>query len=170
MMIPTLVVSQELPYNDDGLVVYEKILDYPNLSKPEIHKYSRKWVDDTFNQSSEVIQSEDQSEGELIGTGYSKSDLTHVIRISMIPNEYIGYKFSISSRDGKSRIRFYSVELTDEYLKGISVEAIDRSYRNKKSTKTVDAWINRVSELNSVFDGLIDMYNHGIMKYSKDNF
>jgi len=109
-------------------------------------------------------------DGELMGRGYSESNLTHVIRISMIPNEYIGYKFSISSRDDKVRLRFYSVELADEYLNGIAIEAIDRSYRNKKNQKTIDAWVHRVGEINAVFDALINSYKSSIYKSIDDEF
>lgn len=165
-----IACAQEFPYNSDGLVVYERVFDYENLTKSEIHKYSRLWVDDLFSKSSEVIQSDLPDDGELTGSGYSKSYLTHVMRISMIPNDYIGYKFSVSSRDGKSRVRFYAIELTDEYLKGIAIEPIDRSYRAKKNEKTVSAWVNRVSELNKVFDDLLQSYNNSIHKYAKDKF
>lgn len=170
LFIPLPAFGQELPYNQEGSVVYERIFDFDNMDKDIIHQFSRKWIDDIFDQSSEVIQSDNQKAGEIVGVGYSESNLKHSIRLSIIPNEYIRYKFTISSRDNKARVRFYSVELTDEHLRSIPVERIDKSYRNKPNKKTVDAWVQRVGELNNVFDDLLNHYEISIPKYSNDEF
>jgi len=53
----------------DGRIVYEGIVETPNLAKMDLYNNAKQWFVDYFNSSKDVIQNEDKDQGRIIGKG-----------------------------------------------------------------------------------------------------
>ncbi|RZL52986.1 MAG: DUF4468 domain-containing protein, partial [Pedobacter sp.] len=101
-----LVFPKEFPLKEEK-VVYEKVDTVSSLNKQQIYTASKKWIADTFKSGKAVIQSENETSGQIIGKGYGKV----IFDDEGVIIKYIQVKFSIQvdAKEGRYRIRFYDL-------------------------------------------------------------
>ncbi len=94
----------------DGRIVYEGIVETPNLAKMDLYNNAKQWFVDYFNSSKDVIQNEDKDQGRIIGKGiifiYRKT-----ISINGAYDDRITVQIDL--KDGKYRYKIYNMTITE---------------------------------------------------------
>ncbi|WP_316787253.1 DUF4468 domain-containing protein [Pedobacter frigiditerrae] len=174
----------------DAKVVYESIVNLSDVNKKTIYAASKKWVADSFKSGKSVIQSEDESTGQIIGWGYGDIILDN--KGLIIQSIRLKFSVQINCKDDRYRIRFYDIYHHTEATNYISETNLPIEYystiletkksRDKKSSESDDVY-GRPSSLrkaekaklirtltNKYFNGLKDNFNIAIQKYKNDDF
>jgi len=171
LLIPFVGHSQELP-KDNGLVVYEKILEIDSLSKDDIYTYSKRWLSIRFKNAAQAIQSDDKEAGEIVSMGSMEVKNPEIRNISMW-KILLDFKILINAKDGRARIRFHEVNRLSEgeydYYR-TPIESIETYYKQVKSKRKAESWEKLASSINNDFNMLMEDYSTSITEYSADKF
>lgn len=165
-----LAKGSVLPYKN-GKVVYE-IVDSISMSKADIYAAAKKWLSDSFKNAKSVIQSDNESTGQIIGKSntYVFAEGTnffngHSIKINM--------SIQIDARDGKYRIRIYDIESVTSVMSSMPdiitpIEIHDYGQRSKKNR--IEKWENIIYVMNIDLNSLLKSFSKSLAIYSADKF
>lgn len=163
--------TSTLPYRE-GKVVYEKIAELTGINKEEIYSGAKKWLADSFKSSKNVIQSENETTGQIIGKGTTSIYDTENSGIFV---SFISLKFSIQidCKDSKYRMRFYDLQKHSDasglYVPetNMPIEEFDKITKGKKA---LARWELLTSLMNKQFEAYMVDFDKSLQKSSKDDF
>jgi len=164
-------ISNKFPLKD-GKVIYETIIELPNISKTILYGISKKWIADTFKNSNAVIQSEDISSGQIVGKGLNTVRVKN-LDVKQFDSECT---FQIDVKENKCRIRFYNIILVftaldrtfKQPLEEIAKTAEDTNLKGSKRGHRDIA--EKPNSFNAQYEELMASYREAMRKGSKDVF
>lgn len=157
--------SNVLPLKD-GKIVYEQIVEAPGVISADLFGASKKWFADSFKNPEQVVQSVNESTGQVIGKATS---LVGVFKSKSKIESYYSLKYSIQidCKDGKARIRFYDIQAGPTYNNTTSLERYDQVQIGGKKP---DVWQRLVKKTNMEFYLLASSFDRSVNKIKKDDF
>ena len=155
-----------LPYKD-GKVVYEKIDSIDNATKAKIFSAAKKWLADNFKNPKQVIQSEDEATGQIIGKGQIL-----IKEISSVPRVF-NVSIQIDCRDNKFRVRIYDIEVQIDLFGSYDIvtapiEIYDSGQRTRQNR--LQKWEVSIVQINKYIDNLTSAFSKSIISSTNDGF
>ncbi len=120
--------SLNLPKDANGNYEYQGIITVDDKTKDELHESAKEWIVLNFRSANDVIQLDDQENGQLIAKGY--------YGIMMMGMErQIYHTLRLESRDGRFR---YTVNDFEYYTPGQQRMSLERTTLSQQQGEKID--------------------------------
>ncbi|MVZ67397.1 DUF4468 domain-containing protein [Sphingobacterium sp. DK4209] len=184
LLMPLLTIGQDLPIVNDK-IVYERIIESPNLSKPELYAACKRFIANTFKSAKSVIQTEDENTGLIICKGNTILDYPKTRNSLIVTGMPVGgrksFTMQFENKEGRCRVKIYDIfedNSLSAYQRNYSLEEImfdlakrANSSKGKTKEKRTAVFDESVSIVNNSFLGLIKEFEESIATYkSNDNW
>lgn len=160
----------ELPYKDDN-VVYEKVFEFKGSNKDNLYRFSKRWFVKSFVNSKEVLRTDNQLDGELIGVGISSFKAPKK-GIWWVPEISVESTFMINVKNEKLRIRIFDINrvYVSSEIQREKIEILDFKRRKSRSKLEREQWNETVKLLNSSVDKIFEDFKSSLKEDLNDEF
>ena len=158
----TLLFAQQVQLpTENGKVIYKGVVEASGLTQAQLYANAKKWIIDNYIGAENIIQSEDEINGQIIGKGLIpeywvinklapavSTKLLFTIRIDVKDNKYRfafkDFTVSYTAANGQNLIpleEFMTVKKTETYVTNIDtkinqqIESLDKALKNGKLDK-----------------------------------
>jgi hypothetical protein len=145
----------------DGKMVFEQI-DTISFNKAQLFSNSKKWIVENFKSSKSSIQSENPTQGQILGIG-----LINIQRgIISFP---VKFNYQIDIKEKKYRFRIYNLIMVLGELE-TSYDDLPKETSNSLSANKYAKSAAQAKDFCKSFSDLLDSYKNSLIRSSKDDF
>ena len=109
----------------DGIVTYTEVVQVDSINKAILYKKAKKWFVANYKSAKDVIQLDDQENGEITGKGN--------FNVSYFTREpIISHTISIFVKDGRYKYLITGLTYSDNQNETFSIESFPKSWFGKK--------------------------------------
>lgn len=182
LILPLFSKGQDLPIVDDK-IVYEKIVEAPDLSKSELYAACKKFVANAFKSAKNVIETEDESTGLIICKGNTIIDYPQSRNSLIVSGMNVGgrksFTMQFENKEGRCRVRIYDIfednsnlqygtnHTLEEIIFDLAKRANSSTGKNKE--KRTRVFNESVENVNLSFLGLINSFEDSVYKYKSND-
>ena len=132
-----IVKAQEFPKDKEtGLVVYEGVVDFPDMTQKEIYTKAKSWIITTLKSSDKMTELDDENYKQIVGTGTILLDslLLPDARNGFSEEALLNFKFIVFCKEGRLKYSIENFLLIYTYWdRKINDKVVETSLENIKS-------------------------------------
>jgi hypothetical protein len=129
---------------ENGKIVYQKVLDLKGLSAKEVFKRANFWFIDAFKSPNDVISYNNSEEGIIIGKGTTNLTWVNENAIIVVPlTLYLRFTVKIEVKEEKLRYSIFDLAISDLTLlnfRAVETEFTPEKMYSKKGKPDKDSW------------------------------